>query len=244
MATTESRYCCLSARRHTRCQHSSYANRSVWRYATDLARRCSDREQRCRCLAVYTRRAAADLSITPLMTLCDRCHGNDASIFLTQVAEGTMTKMALCRSCGEQITGGAISPQRLIEYLQGGKSFGLLANHSFGEVAASHPQYSKEAFWFVRDGVDYAVRLNSPGSRHVTAPELLDALRSLAIERYGKGARETLASWGITRCEDFGEIVFILIDRGLFGKRSEDSKTDFEHGYDFETAFPTMAPPA
>jgi uncharacterized repeat protein (TIGR04138 family) len=109
----------------------------------------------------------------------------------------------------------------------------------FNEVAASHPRYSKEAFYFVRDGVDRAVRSLGRQSRHVSASELLDALRVLALERYESNARERLRSWGVTGCEDFGEIVYTLIDHGLFGKRPEDKREDFTGGYDFAVAFPT-----
>jgi uncharacterized repeat protein (TIGR04138 family) len=109
----------------------------------------------------------------------------------------------------------------------------------FAEVADRDGRYTKEAFWFVRDGVDHAVRSRPGWPRHVTAHELLETIRILALERYGTNAREQLRSWGVTRCEDFGEIVFALIDNGVFGKRPEDRKEDFENGYDFETAFPS-----
>ena len=116
------------------------------------------------------------------------------------------------------------------------KGTGLMSSP---EVADRDARYTKEAFWFVRDGVHQAVQSRAGGSRHVTAHELLETLRILALERYGTNAREQLRSWGVTRCEDFGEIVFALIDNGVFGKRPEDRKEDFENGYDFETAFPS-----
>jgi uncharacterized repeat protein (TIGR04138 family) len=109
----------------------------------------------------------------------------------------------------------------------------------FAEVADRDARYTREAFWFVRDGVDHAVRSRAGGSRHVAAHELLESLRVLALERYGTNAREQLRSWRVTRCEDFGEIVFALIDNGVFGKRQEDRKEDFENGYNFATAFPS-----
>lgn len=173
------------------------------------------------------------------MTPCDKCHEKDASVFLTQVVDGGTTKMALCERCAEPFTAGGISPERLFEFLHGGKSFASVVSESFDKVAASRAEYSKEAFSFVRDGVDCAVRSLSRTSRHVTARELLDSLRSLAIEKYGSAARDQLRSWGVTRCEDFGEIVFTLIDSGLFGKQPEDRKEEFQNGYDFATAFPT-----
>ena len=160
-------------------------------------------------------------------------------MFLTQVVDGTTTKMALCETCAEPFTAGGISPERLVEFLSGGKSFASLTSDAFDKVATTRPEYSKEAFLFVREGVDHAVRSLSRSSRHVTPRELLDSLRLLAIERYGFAARAQLRDWGITCCADFGEIVFTLIDSGLFGKQPGDRKEDFENGYDFATAFPT-----
>jgi uncharacterized repeat protein (TIGR04138 family) len=129
------------------------------------------------------------------------------------------------------VQAAAESPQ-VREYLE---SHGV---DVFAEVADRDGRYTKEAFWFVRDGVHHAVRSRAERSGHVTAHELLETLRILALERYGANAREQLRSWGVTRCEDFGEIVFALIDNGVFGKRPEDRKEDFENGYDFATAFP------
>jgi len=164
---------------------------------------------------------------------CDQCNQNDATIFLTQIVEGEITKAALCATCGEPfVQAAAVSPQ-VRDYLQRHRV------DVFAEVADRDARYTKEAFWFVRDGVHQAVQSRAGGSRHVTAHELLETLRILALERYGTNAREQLRSWGVTRCEDFGEIVFALIDNGVFGKRPEDRKEDFENGYDFETAFPS-----
>jgi uncharacterized repeat protein (TIGR04138 family) len=166
------------------------------------------------------------------MPRCDQCKQNDATIFLTQIVEGEITKAAFCATCGELFVQAAAESPQVREYLE---SHGV---DVFAEVADRDGRYTKEAFWFVRDGVHHAVRSRAERSRHVTAHELLETLRILALERYGANAREQLRSWGVTRCEDFGEIVFALIDNGVFGKRPEDRKEDFENGYDFATAFP------
>ena len=171
--------------------------------------------------------------------LCEQCHKNDATVFLTQVCGGQTTKAALCATCGEPFVQAAAQSPYVREYLQ---ARGLPKSpwvDVFAEVADHDARYNKEAFWFVRDGVDHAVRSHAGASRHVTANELLESLRILALERYGSNAREQLGSWGVTRCEDFGEIVFALIDKGAFGKRPEDRKENFENGYDFVTAFPS-----
>jgi len=46
-----------------------------------------------------------------------------------------------------------------------------------------------------------------------------------------------LNEWGVTRGEDFGEIVFNMVDTGLLGKTEKDSRDDFKGGYDFNEAF-------
>jgi uncharacterized repeat protein (TIGR04138 family) len=169
---------------------------------------------------------------------CEQCEQNDATIFITQIGDGHKTEMALCATCGEPFTQAAASSPQLAEYLRGA---GLPASpfvDVFAEVAEHDARFTKEAYWLVRDGVAHAVQSHSGDSRHVTANELLESLRILALERYGSDAREQLRSWGVTRCEDFGEIVFTLIEKGAFGKRPEDKKEDFDSGYDFATAFP------
>ena len=172
---------------------------------------------------------------------CDKCHHNEATIFLTQVVNGQTTKAALCAECGEPLTKGTISPHQLAQLLHGTDAGSVLLD-SFDQVAEHDPRYTKEAFSFVRDGVQRAVSALGGSSRHVRANELLKALRSLAVERYGLSAREQLRSWGITRCEDFGEIVFTLIEHGIFGKTPEEKKEDFSSGYDFTEAFPVATP--
>jgi uncharacterized repeat protein (TIGR04138 family) len=44
-------------------------------------------------------------------------------------------------------------------------------------------------------------------------------------------------SWGVHSCEDIGNMVFNLIDAGIFGKTEEDSIEDFKNVYDFDEAF-------
>ena len=50
-------------------------------------------------------------------------------------------------------------------------------------------------------------------------------------------ARTVLNRWGLRRTEDFGEIVFQLVDKGILGKTEEDKLQDFAGGYDFDEAF-------
>jgi uncharacterized repeat protein (TIGR04138 family) len=72
---------------------------------------------------------------------------------------------------------------------------------------------------------------------HVTGQELLAGIRAYALEEFGPMAVTVLGEWGVTRCEDFGEVVFNMIDAGMLSKTDTDSREDFQNGYTFEEAF-------
>lgn len=105
-------------------------------------------------------------------------------------------------------------------------------------------RYKPGAFSLVQEGLRHTVeRLaqeedRSPGeSRHVTGQELCLGLRDYAIGEFGLLARAVLENLGVRRTEDFGRIVFILVEAGLMRKTDEDSIDDFTCVYDFDEAF-------
>ena len=73
--------------------------------------------------------------------------------------------------------------------------------------------------------------------RHITAQQLLEGARALARERYGFLGAVVLKQMGIHFSEDFGEIVYQLIDLGLLQKLPSDSKEDFKNGFSLDEAF-------
>jgi uncharacterized repeat protein (TIGR04138 family) len=97
-------------------------------------------------------------------------------------------------------------------------------------------RYTEEAYFFVREALDYSVRqLEQP--RHISGQELLDGIRKYALSEFGPVTQRVLSEWGINECIDFGHIVFNLVSEGLLGKTDEDSIDDFSNGYDFTDAF-------
>ena len=66
---------------------------------------------------------------------------------------------------------------------------------------------------------------------------MLDGLRVYSLDQFGPLTRTVLESWGVSRCEDFGEIVFNLIEYGILSKTDEDKKEDFASTYTFTAAF-------
>ena len=112
---------------------------------------------------------------------------------------------------------------------------------AIGEILKDDPRYQTDAYLLVLDAIHYTGRmLDRKG--HITARELLDGLRQYAGELYGPMAKTVLNEWGINNCEDFGNIVFNLVNRKLLGKTENDSIGDFRGGYDFTEAFDSQTP--
>jgi len=76
-------------------------------------------------------------------------------------------------------------------------------------------------------------------NRHVTGQELCWGLRDLAIMRWGMLAKTVLRRWKVKKTEDFGKIVFALIEQGQLRKQPGDTLADFRSVYDFNEAFET-----
>lgn len=107
-------------------------------------------------------------------------------------------------------------------------------------ICRDDSRYEPGAYQFVREGLDFAMQqiaARGEASRHIRGQELLEGLREYALEQFGPLAYVLLQDWGLSRCEDFGEIVFNLVDCGSLGKTDEDSRDDFVGGYCFEEAF-------
>jgi uncharacterized repeat protein (TIGR04138 family) len=110
-----------------------------------------------------------------------------------------------------------------------------------GRIITKDPRYQREAYFFVREALDYTQKANGkPPShqvRHVTGQQLLAGIRDYALRQFGPMAITVFDEWGIRRCEDFGEIVFNMVENNLLSKTDKDSRDDFKGGYDFEEAF-------
>jgi uncharacterized repeat protein (TIGR04138 family) len=71
---------------------------------------------------------------------------------------------------------------------------------------------------------------------HISGPELLDGIREFALEQFGLMARTVFRCWGVQATDDFGRMVFELIERGEMRKTDNDQLADFFDVFDFEEA--------
>jgi uncharacterized repeat protein (TIGR04138 family) len=121
-------------------------------------------------------------------------------------------------------------------------------NEALDQILRADKRYDRDAYLFVREGLDFTLRRLKKATRgqprHVRGQELLHGLREYALEQFGPLAKTVLEHWGVRRCEDFGEIVFNMVDKAILGKSDEDSREDFKGGYDFDEAFVAPFQPA
>lgn len=114
--------------------------------------------------------------------------------------------------------------------------------------------YPLEAFAFVQKGLGYTVeRIHQVGQgsqagmersdlgRHVSGQQLCLGLRDFALDRWGMMAPAVLETWNVRRTEDFGRMVFAMIEHGLMSKTPQDTLDDFRAVFDFDEAFAPSA---
>lgn len=109
------------------------------------------------------------------------------------------------------------------------------------EILETEKRFQPGAYFLVREVLDFTVerlaKKTDGETRHVSGNELLEGFRDYLLQEYGPMSATLLADWGITKCRDVGEIVFLFIEHGIFGKQDSDTLDDFNEIYTFEEAF-------
>lgn len=109
-------------------------------------------------------------------------------------------------------------------------------------VCREDPRYEIGAYHFIRMALDYTLKKireedGSRENRHVSGVELSLGIKDFALAQFGPMVPALFKEWGIKSTEDFGEIVFNLVEYEVFGKTENDRKEDFRNVFDFCTAF-------
>jgi uncharacterized repeat protein (TIGR04138 family) len=87
-------------------------------------------------------------------------------------------------------------------------------------------RYHIGAYAFVLNGIEFY--LTSIGEkRHVTGQELSHGLLLFAHKQFGLIAPTVLHYWGIFKTQDFGNIVYNMIEMGILTKQPDDSIDHF-----------------
>jgi uncharacterized repeat protein (TIGR04138 family) len=123
----------------------------------------------------------------------------------------------------------------------------------FGEavelITEADSRYPRDAYFFLRDALDQTVKLRKRQlgeGGHVTGQQLCEGIRQHALKQYGPMVPTVLDYWGIRKTDDFGNMVWNLIELGVFGKTQKDSLDDFKGVFSFHDAFvaPYLPAPA
>lgn len=109
------------------------------------------------------------------------------------------------------------------------------------DICKKDARYHADAYFFLVEALDATVkdiRKSQPDhGRHVSGKELLEGIKTFALDEFGPMTHTVFSEWGVHDTHDFGEIVFNLVEAGRLGKTESDSREDFKNGYSFEEAF-------
>ncbi|MCA9054484.1 MAG: hypothetical protein KDA75_11645 [Planctomycetaceae bacterium] len=105
-------------------------------------------------------------------------------------------------------------------------------------------RYHIDAYRFVFDALQFMqekleksrAASEDEESAHISGQELLEGVRELVLRRYGLMSRSVFSHWGIQSTEDFGKIVFEMVERGEMRKTERDRIGDFYSVYEFADA--------
>ncbi|HYM80118.1 MAG TPA: Minf_1886 family protein [Candidatus Limnocylindria bacterium] len=113
---------------------------------------------------------------------------------------------------------------------------------SVDAIRATNPAFRREAYGFVMAVLSVTVqelpaeRVHDPERRHLSGRELLEGILRVAREEFGQMAPTVFREWGVGRGEDWGAIVFQLVEAGQLSARPEDRLEDFGGGPDLMSA--------
>jgi uncharacterized repeat protein (TIGR04138 family) len=103
-------------------------------------------------------------------------------------------------------------------------------------ITRKDKRYDQEAYTFIYEALDHA-RKQLAEPRHMSGHELLESIKTVAIYKFGPFTKLVLNTWGIHKTEDWGNVVFNMVNNDLLSKTDQDVIEDFQNGYDFDAVF-------
>lgn len=113
-------------------------------------------------------------------------------------------------------------------------------NEEFGNIVLDlydkDSRYHPDSYEFVMEALHFTQR-KFKKEKHVTGPELLQGIKQVLLRKFGPLTRTVLKYWGIKQTEDFGNIVFNLVEYRILSKNEQDHYESFKNAYDFDEVF-------
>ena len=104
------------------------------------------------------------------------------------------------------------------------------------QIHLRETRFHERAYLFVLAALEFR-QASLPQRRHITGRELAEAVRDLALEKFGVMGRLVLEHWGVRTSADVGDVVFTLVECGFLISQPTDSRNDFIDVVDFDRAF-------
>lgn len=99
------------------------------------------------------------------------------------------------------------------------------------QILQKNEDYPADAYFFIRAALDATVeKCRKPAENpHLSAEELYFGFCAYALEEYGPLALAVMEQWNIVTSTDVGNLVYNLIEVGVFGKQDGDRQDQFDN---------------
>jgi uncharacterized repeat protein (TIGR04138 family) len=99
------------------------------------------------------------------------------------------------------------------------------------QILQKNDDYPADAYFFIRAALDATVeKCRKPAENpHLSAEELYFGFCAYALEEYGPLAQAVMEQWNVLTSSDVGNLVYNLIEVGVFGKQEGDRREQFDN---------------
>ncbi|MGE0267589.1 MAG: Minf_1886 family protein [Candidatus Omnitrophota bacterium] len=109
-------------------------------------------------------------------------------------------------------------------------------NNIIEQICECDSRYKIDAYEFVMEALTYTQK-RFKCAKHVSGEDMLKGMKDLLMEKYGPMTLTVLKHWGIQSTEDFGHVVFNLVEKKVLSKTEDDRIEHFRDAYDFQEVF-------
>jgi uncharacterized repeat protein (TIGR04138 family) len=109
-------------------------------------------------------------------------------------------------------------------------------NSIINNICINDSRYYPDAYSFVMEALSFSQN-KFKKSKHINGEELLAGIKALLLKKFGPMTLTVLKHWGINATDDFGNIVYNLVENKVLAKDTDDHYDSFKNAYDFEEVF-------
>ncbi len=103
-------------------------------------------------------------------------------------------------------------------------------------ICSQDSRYYPEAYEFVMEALSFSQK-RFRKYKHISGEELLTGINTLLLKKFGPMTLTVLKHWGIKTTDDFGNIVYNLVENRVLAKDTHDHYDSFKNAYDFNEVF-------